>query len=233
MSNVPAAFLVQRPKVPAAFCVKRPQLVRRPRQVAPEDRSRSPTHVPRVVPLPQRELQAPTPTEPAEPPPWTRMLQGKHFTVWVWGKNKRSTPEGLCHITDATAFNDPQTKKTLAWHCGFHSGIVSSVYYNPVWYDKARDLIEYLMNHSHEQSNFDVGAFCTQGRHRSAACAWLIEKLLLYCGAETVDVVHMERNAGSWSHLCTSCRQCLNNGKQKLLLANSVRSMVGDIYRSM
>ena len=148
MSNVPAAFLVQRPKVPAAFCVKRPQLVRRPRQVAPEDRSRSPTHVPRVVPLPQRELQAPTPTEPAEPPPWTRMLQGKHFTVWVWGKTNAAHLED--YATSQMRLRSMILKRRKLWRgiAGFTVELSAACTTTLSGMTK-----QHLMNHCHEQSN--------------------------------------------------------------------------------
>ena len=150
MSNVPAAFLVQRPqKVPAAFCVKRPQLVVSPPEnnsaTCSSQTSPSCTRRSKQVTYSRASSSSATSTRATGTeanrtrgtPTMDSHVARKALYCLGWGKNKRSTPEGLCHVTDANAFNDPRKKKTLAWHCGFHSGIVSSVYCNPVWYDKA------------------------------------------------------------------------------------------------
>ena len=180
--------------------------------------------MPRIFPPSQQE-----PRVPAEAPPWTSTLQGKNFAVLMWGRTERSTRHELCHITDATSFHGPYGNRGLSWRRGLHNRIISSVCHNSVCYDKATGFVQYLMNTRHE-GKFDIGVLCSRGDHRSGACAWLIEQLLL-CRGATVDVIHMEHNAGNWSHACASCSRGLSNASRRLRRFS--RDMAANVYRGL
>ena len=160
--------------------------------------------------------------QPDHAPPFLTWLKNYKAKFYVWGKKYLSDPDELYHILQADDLHDPLLDLELASkHCGLHDIMLERTYNNPLFYEKASELINVLKQYRHYQDPEDainMGICCKAGRHRSVGVEYLLRKLLVQYGCKVSKPTYAERDAGHWRHLCYSCACCKEQSPHKGML---------------
>ena len=126
---------------------------------------------------------------------------------------------------DARELEDPHHDPMLRGHLGTHDETLERMTGLAKW----RSMLRRIANRLSRQPRDLLWSFyCTRGRHRSVALAYLVSKALTELGAR-VDVEYIEEHAGGWSRLCTDCGMCVDRTPTKLRLIAEVKQCLQDL----
>ena len=126
------------------------------------------------VPAYSRSL---TPAEPAEPPSWF-FLTSTAVSFFAYGKSfrKKVYSQSFDYTVNALRLDNPDRARSLQGHAGYHDNTLAMAYENPVCAEIVRDFVAWLVRRKKSSSCNDISVevYCTRGRHRSVAVAWIL-----------------------------------------------------------
>ena len=127
-------------------------------------------------------------------------LRGFSFTFHVFGAQHIVGGDYPIRV-DCNDFNDPYRNPGLHAHPGWHSQTLWNCFRSESWENLMRNLLRWIRDEPAPGQHL-FGFFCTIGRYRSVAVAWLLEEVFKLMSADRITVQYLAREAGEWSHLC-------------------------------
>ena len=136
-------------------------------------------------------------------------LRGFSFTFHVFGV--QHIVGGLAgHYpiqVDCNDFNDCYRNPELHAHPGWRSQTLWNCFRSESRENLLRNVFGGLGDGASPGDHL-VGIYCTTGRYRSVAVAWLLEEVCKQMNADRITIRYLVREAGAWSHLCRNCEDC-------------------------
>ena len=174
-----------------------------------------------------------TVSEVATMPPY-RFLWNVSIVFYVYGKHfrGRGERENYNYRVDCCGISDSDRDPSLNGHADFNDSILERTYGNMQCKDLIGDFLWWIMTRPEGTTRLHVGVYCVRGRHRSTAMAWMLAFMTQALGCHDVHTVHMERQAGNWSHLCTVCDSCAWSSAFKTRFAEQVEEDTRDLVNS-
>ena len=140
---------------------------------------------------------------------------------------------GYSYRANCCEVQDPDRDPYLHAHAGFHDCTWERTYSNMKCRDLLGDFLWWLMNVPEGTRSLHVGVYCVRARHRSPAVAWIMSCMVQGLGCRSVYTEYIERQAGNWSRLCTTCSSCAWTSNAKARLAEQVEEDTRDLVKSL
>ena len=158
-------------------------------------------------------------------------LRGFSFTFHVFGVQHIVGGDYPIRV-DCNDFNDPYRNPELHAHPGWHSQTLWNCFRSESWENLLRNLFRWIRDEAAPGQHL-FGIFCTTGRYRSVAVAWLLEEVLKQMSADRITVQYLAREAGEWSHLCSNCEDCREDNPAKQELKRALATQLTELWAEL
>ena len=158
-------------------------------------------------------------------------LRGFSFTFHVFGVQHIVGGDYPIRV-DCNDFNDPYRNPELHAHPGWHSQTLWNCFRSESWENLLRNLFRWIRDEAAPGEHL-FGIFCTTGRYRSVAVAWLLEEVLKQMSADRITVQYLAREAGEWSRLCSNCEDCQEDNPAKQELKRALATQLTELWAEL